>query len=149
MPPLANIQTAAFTKLYKFQPCQEVTCFNYFYLNSLVKFFGPCIVLLSYWSSSFEGPRIETGRVYQKFIRNGRRTSYSDFCPDWVFWTRFSSYKVDGQKYDDVPHPSPRNPYKCLHRCQKNCTKNLVPLAEAKFIFEMTHGTKPTSLYSV
>ena len=76
MPPLANIQTAAFTKLYKFQPCQEVTCFNYFYLKSLAKFFGPCIVLLSYWSSSsFEGPRIETGRVYQKFIRNGRRTS--------------------------------------------------------------------------
>ena len=30
--------------------------------------------------------------------------------------------------------------YKCLRRCQKHCTKNLVPLAEAKFIFEMIQG---------
>ena len=44
---------------------------------------------------------------------------------------------------------SHQSPYTCLHRCQKNCTKNLVPLAEAKFIFERIQGTMPnTFLYS-
>ena len=46
---------------------------------------------------ALRGPSIEAGRVYQKLIRNGSRTwsefkfNYcSDFCPDWVIWTRSS-----------------------------------------------------------
>jgi hypothetical protein len=34
----------------------------------------------------------------------------------------------------------PQGSGKCFHRSQNNYTKNLVPLAEARFIFEMIQG---------
>ena len=97
---------------------------------------------------------METGLVYQKVISNGSRTCEFNqiFVPigSAAFWTRFSCYKVEDQKYYHDPHSnsssSHLNPYKCLHRCQRNCTKNLVPLAEDKFIFEMIQGM-PTSFF--